>query len=559
MPDYTPTAASALGKAFTGAVVTDFIDYPVYSQSRWDGKFGSYPIQNEILGLWASTVAPALYSQTYTCLAGLAVGSPVYVSANNTVALALATTVTTARVVGFVEYKPTTTSCRLSHFYYAAGLSGGTAGGKVYLTNAGGFSATAGTVSKIVGEWISTTEALLSATPDVASASGAIIPNTLVVGDILYADTTSSLTRLADVATGNVLISGGVGVAPSWGKVGLTTHVTGILPATNGGTGLGGGVYTVGDILVANGISSFINLASGANNSFLRGTAIGSQPVWSTLILPNSAGAFGIVYASAVNTLDVLATAASGVLVTSAGSVPSISTDIPTAVTVGGAYNYRAGGTDVAVADGGTGLSTLTAHALYAGNGASAPTALAVGATNTVLHGNTGADPSFSAVSLTADVSGVLPVANGGTGKSSQPTFSAHRTSNQSITTGSEQKCQFNIVGWDTGSYYDNVTNFRYTPLVAGKYLITLITEIENLADGNLHYNAIYKNGSVYQYGTFNVQGAAGNTVNSLSTLIDFNGTTDYVEAYVFHNNAGSQNLNGTATQSRFQAARICA
>lgn len=48
-------------------------------------------------------------------------------------------------------------------------------------------------------------------------------------------------------------------------------------------------------------------------------------------------------------------------------------------------------------------LPTLTAHAVYVGNGAAAPTALAVGATNTVLHGNTGADPSYSAV-VEADI-----------------------------------------------------------------------------------------------------------------------------------------------------------
>ena len=57
------------------------------------------------------------------------------------------------------------------------------------------------------------------------------------VGDLLYADTTTSLAKLADVATGNALISGGVGVAPSWGKIGLATHVTGTLPIANGGTG----------------------------------------------------------------------------------------------------------------------------------------------------------------------------------------------------------------------------------------------------------------------------------------------------------------------------------
>jgi hypothetical protein len=44
------------------------------------------------------------------------------------------------------------------------------------------------------------------------------------------------LSKLADVATGSALISGGVGVAPSYGKIGLTTHVSGVLPVANGGT-----------------------------------------------------------------------------------------------------------------------------------------------------------------------------------------------------------------------------------------------------------------------------------------------------------------------------------
>ncbi len=58
------------------------------------------------------------------------------------------------------------------------------------------------------------------------------------IGDIIYASGTTTLSKLADIATGNVLISGGVGVAPSWGKVGLTTHVSGTLPVANGGTGV---------------------------------------------------------------------------------------------------------------------------------------------------------------------------------------------------------------------------------------------------------------------------------------------------------------------------------
>jgi hypothetical protein len=69
-------------------------------------------------------------------------------------------------------------------------------------------------------------------------ANGGTNLTTYTTGDIIYASATNTLARLADVATGNALISGGVGVAPSYGKIGLTTHVTGTLPVANGGTGV---------------------------------------------------------------------------------------------------------------------------------------------------------------------------------------------------------------------------------------------------------------------------------------------------------------------------------
>lgn len=53
------------------------------------------------------------------------------------------------------------------------------------------------------------------------------------------------------------------------------------------------------------------------------------------------------------------------------------------------------------VANGGTGVATLTNHALYVGATTSAPTALAVGATDKPLVGVTGADPAFSKLTLT--------------------------------------------------------------------------------------------------------------------------------------------------------------
>ena len=75
---------------------------------------------------------------------------------------------------------------------------------------------------------------------------------TYAVGDVLYANTTTTLARRADVATGNALISGGIGVAPTYGKIGLTTHVSGILPIANGGTNLST-TPTNGQLLIGNG------------------------------------------------------------------------------------------------------------------------------------------------------------------------------------------------------------------------------------------------------------------------------------------------------------------
>ena len=69
------------------------------------------------------------------------------------------------------------------------------------------------------------------------------------VGDIIYASGATTLSKLADVATGNALISGGIGVAPSWGKIGLTTHVSVTLPVANGGTGVTTSTVTVNVVL----------------------------------------------------------------------------------------------------------------------------------------------------------------------------------------------------------------------------------------------------------------------------------------------------------------------
>jgi len=83
-----------------------------------------------------------------------------------------------------------------------------------------------------------TTGTAANVTGTVAAANGGTGQTSYAIGDLLYASASTTLSKLADVATGNAVISGGVTTAPSWGKIGLTTHVSGTLPTANGGTNL---------------------------------------------------------------------------------------------------------------------------------------------------------------------------------------------------------------------------------------------------------------------------------------------------------------------------------
>lgn len=116
----------------------------------------------------------------------------------------------------------------------------------------------------------------------------------------------------------------------------------------------------------------------------------------------------------------------SGVIFKNASQLTSTTSGTATQILHGGttpSFSAVVLTTDVSgllpVANGGTGVGTLTLNGIIFGNGTSAVGITSAGASNTVLHGNTGAAPTFSAVSLTADVSGVLPIANGGTNNSS--------------------------------------------------------------------------------------------------------------------------------------------
>ena len=178
-----------------------------------------------------------------------------------------------------------------------------------------------------------------------------------------------------------------------------------------------------------------------------------------------------------------------------------------------------------------------------------------------------------SGLTQQADNSGVLQLASGtgnlvtvpsvtGTAMVSgnMPTFAAYRNADQSITTNTWTKVQLNTEEWDTANAFDSSTNYRFTPQVAGYYQIN--GGIYAGASGTITriIIAIYKNGSIYKMGNYIAPITADSLrgVAVVSSMVYFNGTTDYVELYgyitatgpVFAGDSSQVYMNGSLMRS---------
>jgi len=142
------------------------------------------------------------------------------------------------------------------------------------------------------------------------NSSGVILINpTSAIGDIPVAVSASSGTTLGvvvGVATGNVLISGGVATVPSYGKVGLTTHVSGVLPLANGGTEANLTASNGGIFYSTSSAGAILSGTATANKILLSGSS--SAPTWSTSTIPTSAGATALKWLRSDGTNYILST-----------------------------------------------------------------------------------------------------------------------------------------------------------------------------------------------------------------------------------------------------------
>lgn len=290
-------------------------------------------------------------------------------------------------------------------------------------------------------------------------ANGGTNSSTALSGSsIMISNGTSVIQGAAGTTT--TVLHGNASGAPSYSAVSLTADVSGILPTANGGTGLSA-AGTLGNILTSNGsiwtsspMPSFIDTLNGltASQQYFANGSTGTAPAFvsatatHTLNIPLASGA-GVTsgtiskanYDAFVAKVDGPASSVDSVIAlfdSTTGKLIKQATGTGVVHSTSGVYSVsnvvltsEVSGI-LPIANGGTNSSTaLSGSSIMVSNGTSVIQGSA-GTTTTVLHGNAAGTPSYSAISLTADVSGILPRANGGTGLSAAGTIGNVLTSN---------------------------------------------------------------------------------------------------------------------------------
>ena len=126
----------------------------------------------------------------------------------------------------------------------------------------------------------------------------------------------------------------------------------------------------------------------------------------------------------------------------------------------------------------------------------------------------------------------------------------------QSVLTGTWTKITFSTEVYDPMGWFDAVTNYRFTPKMAGLYLVTCRNGFNALGDQKEFDLALYKNGVAHRFIIF-LNGAAALVVTSFTTLVYMNGTTDYLEQYVYHDHGVARDALSGASTTEFSAVYV--
>ena len=157
----------------------------------------------------------------------------------------------------------------------------------------------------------------------------------------------------------------------------------------------------------------------------------------------------------------------------------------------------------------------------------------------------------------TTNIIGTLQNNGAAVGGANTPTFLAKLSADQTLSNATYTKANFNTEVFDPQSTYDNSTNYRFTPGVAGKYFIYGQADLEG-SDITANWIIIKKNGS-------NLWGshhdASGHTYTTQYIgVTDIASATDYYEIFVYLDTSGTPKLKadfGGSDVSFFGAYKI--
>jgi hypothetical protein len=116
------------------------------------------------------------------------------------------------------------------------------------------------------------------------------------------------------------------------------------------------------------------------------------------------------------------------------------------------------------------------------------------------------------------------------------------------VTTNTFSRVPFSTEVFDTNN---NFASSRFTATVPGKYIFT--THIRCTDATNGCEAALYKNGAAVAMGPY----AVGLNWSTASIVVDMNGSSDYVEAYVW--NGGGTTVGGSVAESNFSGSLLTA
>ncbi len=143
------------------------------------------------------------------------------------------------------------------------------------------------------------------------------------------------------------------------------------------------------------------------------------------------------------------------------------------------------------------------------------------------------------------------------------PAFEAYKASSGTVSNNTAEKMAYDTESFDVGGCYDHSTNYRFTPTTAGKYFVYQTLWMSTEANGNFEvmWAYLYKNGS--SVARQSISAYSSNALRDCSlavcSVIDMNGSSDYVEAYgqIYDNDTGSSPRIFGNTGSKFGAYKI--